>query len=178
MRRLSLATVLAITALGSVSLAPAGAAAQSGADFPIYGEDQWLGSVNEFTRPLFTQYFNQVTPENAGKWGSAAGTTRTAAMRWGQLDQAYNFAKTNGFPFNFHVLLWGNQQPTWMASLPAEEQLAEIKKWFAGVAARYPAIDWLQVVNEGTWDPPDCEHVKNQGANCSSSGNYVRALGG
>ena len=43
-----------------------------------------LGSVNELTRPLFPQYFNQVTPENAGKWGSAAGTTRTAAMRWTQ----------------------------------------------------------------------------------------------
>ena len=38
-----------------------------------------------------------------------------------------------------NVLLWGNQQPTWMATLPPEEQLLEIKKWFAAVAARYPA---------------------------------------
>ena len=106
-----------------------------------------------------------MTPENAGKWGSAAGTTRTAAMRWTQLDQAYNFAKTNNVQFNFHVLLWGNQQPTWMANLPAEEQLAEIKKWFAAVAARYPNIDVLQVVNEGTWDPPDGSTPKNAGAN-------------
>ena len=96
------------------------------------------GSVNDFTRPLFTQYFNQVTPENAGKWGSAAGTTRTAAMRWTTLDTAYNFAQTNGFPFNFHVLVWGNQQPAWMAKLPAEEQLIEIKKWFAAVADALP----------------------------------------
>src|SRR5262245_24912681 len=49
----------------------------------------------------------------AGKWGSAAGTTRTAAMRWANLDQAYNFAQANNLPFNFHVLVWGNQQPTW-----------------------------------------------------------------
>ena len=148
---------------GGVSLAPAGAAAQSGPGFPVYGPDQWLGSVNEFTRPLFTQYFNQVTPENAGKWGSAAGTTRTAAMRWTQLDQAYAFAQTNGFPFNFHVLVWGNQQPTWMAALPAEEQLIEIKKWFAAVAERYPNIEWLQVVNEPLHDPPDCTPPFNQG---------------
>ena len=99
-------------------------------------------------------------------------------MRWTALDQAYNFAKTNNVKFNFHILLWGNQQPTWMTNLPPDEQLAEIKKWFAAVAARYPDIDVLQVVNEGTWDPPDGSTPKNAGANFSSSGNYVQALGG
>jgi endo-1,4-beta-xylanase len=167
LRRLVLAAMIA--ALGS---APASAVAQSGPG------DKFLGSINLFTDPQFVQYFDQVTPENAGKWGSAAGTTRTAAMRWGQLDQAYAFAKANGFGFNFHVLLWGNQQPTWMATLPPDEQLIEIKKWFAAVAARYPAIDWLQVVNEATWDPPDGSVPKNAGANFASSGNYVQALGG
>ena len=76
------------------------------------------------------------------------------------------------------MLVWGNQQPTWMASLPAEEQLAEIHKWFAAVAARYPNIAWLQVVNEPLHDPPDCAHSANQGNNCNASGNYARALGG
>ena len=154
------------------------ASAQSTPSFPVYGTDKWLGNVNELTRPLFTQYFNQVTPENAGKWGSAAGTTRTAAMRWGNLDTAYDFAQANNMKFNFHVLVWGNQQPTWMAALPAEEQLVEIKKWFAAVAERYPKIDWLQVVNEPLHDPPDCTHSANQGNNCNASGNYARALGG
>jgi endo-1,4-beta-xylanase len=147
---------------------------------PAHAQTQpskYLGSVNLFTDSLFKQYFNQVIPENAGKWGSAAGTTRTGAMRWTQLDQAYNFAKSNGFPFMFHVLLWGNQQPTWMSSLPADQQLLEIKKWFAAVAERYPDIDWLQVVNEATWDPPDCSAPKNQ-ASCNDAGNYVKALGG
>jgi GH35 family endo-1,4-beta-xylanase len=172
-----LALVVSIVALTGASMAPAGAAARSDG-FPIHGEDKWLGSVNLFTDPTFRQYFNQVTPENAGKWGSAAGLTRTSPMRWGQLDQAYDFAAANGFPFNFHVLLWGNQQPTWMSSLPPDEQLLEINKWFAAVAERYPDIEWLQVVNEGTWDPPDCGVPKNEGTNCASSGNYVRALGG
>ena len=99
-------------------------------------------------------------------------------MRWTALDQAYTFAQTNGFKFNFHVLVWGNQQPTWMAALPAEEQLVEIKKWFAAVAERYPNIKWLQVVNEPLHDPPDCTHSANQGNNCNASGNYARALGG
>ena len=129
-----------------LALAPASAHAQ----FPAYSKDKFLGCISEFTRPLFNQYFNQVTPENGGKWGVAAGTTRTAAMRWGQLDTAYNYALANNMEFNFHVLLWGNQQPTWMATLPPEEQLAEIKKWYAAVAERYPKIEWLQVVNEPT----------------------------
>ncbi len=172
--RKTFALVVAITALA----APPAASAQSGPDFPIYGEDKWLGNINLFTQPTFTQYWNQVTPENAGKWGSAAGTTRTAPMRWTQLDQAHDFAKANGIPFNFHVLLWGNQQPTWMATLPPDEQLAEIKKWFAAVAARYADIEWLQVVNEPTWDPPDGSVPKNAGSNFASSGNYVQALGG
>ncbi len=99
-------------------------------------------------------------------------------MRWGNLDTAYTFAQANTMKFNFHVLVWGNQQPTWMAALPAEEQLVEIKKWFAAVAERYPKIEWLQVVNEPLHDPPDCTHSANQGNNCNASGNYARALGG
>src|SRR5690242_15767819 len=172
------ARLAAATAVAALSLIPATAAAQSGPGFPLFGKDKWLGSVNELTQPLFTQYFNEVTPENAGKWGSAAGTTRTAPMRWTALDQAYSFAKSNGYKFNFHILVWGNQQPTWMASLPADEQLVEIKKWFAAVAERYPDIDYLQVVNEPLHDPPDCTHPANQGSNCNASGNYARALGG
>ena len=71
---------LAITALAGAALAPAAAHAQ----FPVYSKDKWLGSISEFTRPLFTQYFNQVTPENGGKWGVDARPTPTEAKRWGQ----------------------------------------------------------------------------------------------
>ena len=166
---------LVVAAAAGLALLPAAASAQT---FPLYPNDKFLGNANDFTTSTFPRYFNQLIPENAGKWGSAAGTTRTAAMRWTALDQAYAFAKTNNVKFNFHILLWGNQQPTWMTDLPPDEQLVEIKKWFAAVAARYPDIDVLQVVNEGTWDPPDGSTPKNAGANFSSSGNYVQALGG
>jgi GH35 family endo-1,4-beta-xylanase len=171
------------TASAHVRTAPQSASAQyhpslAAGDFPISGEDKFLGSVNLFADPMFTQFFNQVTPENAGKWGSAAGLTRIAPMRWANLDAIYDFADANGFPLNFHVLVWGNQQPTWMASLPPDEQLAEIDEWFAAVAARYPDIDSIQVVNEPLHDPPDCEHPMNQGDACPSSGDYLQALGG
>jgi len=177
------ALAVVVIAGGSGATAPPQAGAQAdrslaAGDFPISGEDKFLGGVNEFDDPMFTQFFNQVTPENAGKWGSAAGTTQTAPMRWTNLDTIYDFAGDNGFPFNFHVLVWGNQQPTWMASLPPDEQLEEIEQWFAAVAERYPDMDWVQVVNEPLHDPPDCDHPMNQGGACASSGDYVQALGG
>jgi GH35 family endo-1,4-beta-xylanase len=177
------ALALAATVGASGATAPSSANAQTDPSlaaegFPISGEDKFLGSVNLFTDPMFTQFFNQVTPENAGKWGSAAGLTRTDPMRWENLDAIYDFAQANAFPLNFHVLVWGNQQPAWMASLPPDEQLAEIEQWFAAVAERYPDIEWIQVVNEPLHDPPDCDHPMNQGNACPPSGDYLQALGG
>jgi endo-1,4-beta-xylanase len=117
----------------------------------------------------FEAYWNQVTPENEGKWGSVEGTRD--AMNWGGLDVAYNFAKDNGFPFHFHVLIWGAQQPGWINNLSSEEQLEEITEWFEAVAERYPDIDFLEVVNEplDNHNPPD-------GTN--GRANYKEALGG
>lgn len=75
-------------------------------------------------------------------------------MNWSTLDAAYELARTNGFPFRFHVLVWGNQQPGWIEALSSEEQLEEIEEWFSLVAERYPEIDYLEVVNEPLHDPP------------------------
>ena len=100
-------------------------------------------------------------------------------MRWGQLDRPTTSRKTNNFKFNFHVLLWGNQQPTWMATLPPEEQLAEIKKWFAAVAERYPDIDVAAGGQRGHVGPAgrlDAQERRRE--LLPSSGNYVQALGG
>jgi GH35 family endo-1,4-beta-xylanase len=116
----------------------------------------------------FTNYFNKVTPENAGKWGSAE--PQRDVFNWTDLDTAYNLAKSNGWPFHFHVLVWGNQQPNWIDELPVEEQLAEIHEWFAAVAARYPDIDILEVANEPLHDPP-CTRE-------NGGGGYCEALGG
>ena len=134
------------------------------------GSGKFLGSVHSTSQVVnFPAYWNQVTPENAGKWGSVEGTRNV--MNWGQLDAAYNFAKSNGFPFRMHVLIWGSQQPAWIETLTSAEQLAEIRQWFAAVAARYPDIDYLEVVNEPLHQPPS-------GATGEGRGNYLAALGG
>ena len=121
-----------------------------------------------------------MTPENGGKWGSVEGTRDV--MNWGQLDTAYNLAKNNTLPgsnpgdppvpyplpFRMHTLIWGNQQPAWIESLSPAEQREEIIEWFAAVAARYPDIDFIDVVNEPLHDPPAGP----------GNGNYIEALGG
>jgi endo-1,4-beta-xylanase len=91
-------------------------------------------------------HFDQLTPENAGKWGSVEGTRDV--MNWTDLDTAHQFAVDNGIVFKFHTLLWGQQQPSWIDALPPEEQLEEIDEWMAEVAARYPDLDLIEVVNE------------------------------
>jgi len=134
------------------------------------GQPKFVGSAYSTTQASnFEAYWNQVTPENAGKWGSVEGTRDI--MNWTGVDAAYNFAKTNGFPFHFHVLIWGAQQPSWISSLTPAEQLEEITEWFQAVADRYSDIEYLEVVNEPLpgHNPPD---------GTDGRANYKAALGG
>lgn len=110
--------------------------------------DKFLGTAPGGAEdyPHLLAHFNQLTPENAGKWGVVEA--ERDVMQWGELDTAYQFAKSHGLRFKLHTLVWGQQQPAWLAALPAEEQLAEIEEWFAALAARYPDADMIDVVNE------------------------------
>ncbi len=133
------------------------------------GQAKFLGSAwSQAQSKSFAAYWNQVTPENGGKWGSVEATRDV--MNWADLDNAYNIAKSNGFPFKMHTLIWGNQQPAWIETLTPAEQLAEITQWFDAVAARYPGLDFIDVVNEPLHDPPSSPG--------SGGGNYINALGG
>ena len=133
---------------------------------------KWLGnnfrSVADWDK-YFTYYWNQIVPGNAGKWGSIERVRDV--MNWTYLDQGYNFAKENGYPFRFHVLIWGNQQPNWINNLSTEEQLMEIEEWMEAVAERYPDIDYLEVVNESL-----AGHNRPNGT--EGPANYIDALGG
>lgn len=98
------------------------------------------------------RYFDQITPGNAGKWGSVEA--QRDVMNWAELDQAYEFAEAAGIPFKMHTLVWGQQQPAWLANLPPDEQLEELEEWFAAVAGRYPNLPLIDVVNEPLHAPP------------------------
>ena len=143
---------LAATALAGAALAPAAAHAQ----FPVYSKDKWLGSISEFTRPLFTQYFNQITPENGGKWGVAAGTTRTAAMRWNAARPGLQLRRRPTASRSTSTSCCGatSSRRGWRRCRPRSS-------WPRSRSGSRPSpratrtSTWLQVVNEPTWDPPD-----------------------
>lgn len=131
------------------------------------GLDKFLGcGFGPDSRRDFAGYWNQVTPGNAGKWGWVEGTQDN--MVWTDYDEAYQVAMDSDFVFKHHVLVWGSQQPSWVAALDSAEQRAELEEWFAAVAERYPGIDQVEVVNEALHQPPDDSH----------EGGYIGALGG
>ncbi|MDR6991963.1 endo-1,4-beta-xylanase [Luteimonas sp. 3794] len=133
------------------------------------GQAKFLGGAHSPPQAEgFTDYWNKVTPENGGKWGEVEA--ERDVMNWDELDAAWRVAQDNDLPFQMHVMVWGNQQPEWIRSLPPEEQRAEIEEWFAAVAERYPGIDIVEVVNEPLNDPPSKDD--------EDGGNYARALGG
>jgi endo-1,4-beta-xylanase len=144
--------------------------AHAAAAAPLCGPSgKFLGSAFSTAQsPGFAEYWNKLTPENAGKWGRVEAVRDV--MDWSALDEAYAFAKSQGFPIQMHVLVWGNQQPAWIEDLSPHEQLAEIREWFAAVAERYPQLDFVEVVNEPLHDPPS-----QRGA---GGGHYIEALGG
>ncbi|HYC85553.1 MAG TPA: endo-1,4-beta-xylanase [Chryseosolibacter sp.] len=114
---------------------------------------KFLGNIiGDGTPADFLHLWNQVTPENAGKWGSVEPTRDQ--MAWSGLDNAYNLSTNNGLLFKHHTLVWGQQQPAWMSNLSAEDQKAEVEEWIAAYCNRYPATDFIDVVNEPLHAPP------------------------
>jgi GH35 family endo-1,4-beta-xylanase len=105
-------------------------------------------TTNGAVRSDFIQYWNQITPENEGKWGTVEATRDV--YNWSGLDRAYNYAMQNNIPFKQHTFVWGNQAPSWINSLSASEQAAEIEEWIRDYCARYPNTALIDVVNEAT----------------------------
>jgi endo-1,4-beta-xylanase len=116
-----------------------------------------LGQV----RSDFIEYWDQITPENEGKWGSVEPARDD--MRWSGLDAAYQYAKEHDIPFKQHTFVWGSQQPGWIAGLSQSEQRAEVEEWIRLYCERYPDTEMIDVVNE---PPPHTTPV------------YAAALGG
>ena len=96
---------------------------------------------------IFADYWNQVTPENATKWGSVEGD-RQGKFNWGGADKAAKYAKEHGFPFKFHTLVWGSQYPNWINNLSTEKQYETIVEWMDEAKKHYPDLPVIDVVNE------------------------------
>jgi endo-1,4-beta-xylanase len=89
----------------------------------------------------YSKYWNQITPENQGKWGSVQSTP-TSSFNWASLDTIYNYTQTNNIVFKEHCFVWGSQQPS---GTPTQ---AQVENWIKSFCQRYPNTKVIDVVNE------------------------------
>jgi endo-1,4-beta-xylanase len=122
----------------------AGAAGSAGTG-SIGAQTKFVGNIttNGAVRDGFVQYWNQITPENEGKWGSVESTQGN--FNWTALDKIYAYAQTNHLVFKQHNFIWGSQQPSWLNSSNAQ---AAVQAWMQAFCARYPDTQLIDVVNE------------------------------
>jgi endo-1,4-beta-xylanase len=104
----------------------------------------------------YSDHWDQITPENAGKWGSVQSSAG-AAYNWRTLDAIYDYTESSGIVFKQHAFVWGSQQPG--GSLGE----ADVKAWMSEFCQRYPNTQLIDVVNE---PPPH------------TTPSYVNAIGG
>jgi endo-1,4-beta-xylanase len=138
----------------------AGTTGSGGAPPPL---KKFVGNIDTRgqVRSDFSMFWDQLTPENAGKWGSIERTRDQ--MSWSSLDAMHTYAVQNNIPFKQHNFIWGSQQPSWLNGLSQADQKAEVEEWIRLFCERYPDTRLIDVVNE---PPPHTTPV------------YVAALGG
>jgi endo-1,4-beta-xylanase len=138
------------------------------------GQSKFLGCAWDYEQaPYFAGYWNQLTPGNAGKWGSVEYTRDI--MNWTVLDSAYRVTRKYHMPIKEHTLIWGAQQPPWIGGLDSASQRQEIEEWFSALANRYDTIEYIDVVNEPIHNAPN--GMIPWGTTIPNV-NYAKALGG
>jgi len=88
----------------------------------------------------FATYWDQLTPENAGKWSSVQANVN-GEFRWGVLDATYQYAQTNGILFKESSFVWGAGQPIGATA-------AHVENWIRAFCERYPNTKLIDVVQE------------------------------
>lgn len=137
-RGVSFTSVGQIITVGANNVSPKGMSSCKGK----YLANIIAGSPNT----QFNTLWNGITSENSCKWGSVEGNRNV--MNWGGADVSYNQAKNNNMMFRYHAAVWAAQYPSWILNLSTADAKAEIVQYMEAIAARYPLIDQIDVLNE------------------------------
>ena len=116
--------------------------------------EKFLGNIwkNEWTSQGavssdFNQLFNQITPENTGKWGDVERTQGN--FNWAIIDEMFQYANIHGFQVKEHNFLWGLNEPDWISGLDAIGQQNAVINWITSYMNRYSnQVEFIDVVNE------------------------------
>jgi len=127
---------------GATGGASSTAGAGTGPTFPpkFVGNITTSGGHTDVGSLKYATYWNQVTPQNEGKWGSVSSAK--GQYNWSSLDTLHNYTKANNMVFKQHVFVWGSQQPTFSITE------ADVKDWMTQFCTRYPDVAVIDVVNE------------------------------
>lgn len=154
MKKLFLSTLILSCVFSTQALA---AFADGGAKF--LGNITTSGQIRED----FNTYWNQITAENGCKWGSIhsldnSGKSKFSWDNYDKCESAYKWAKEKPGErfFKFHALIWGSQVPSFLCKnknpeITVEKTRQYIVEWFDAVAAKFPDLEYIDVVNEAIW---------------------------
>jgi endo-1,4-beta-xylanase len=134
---------------GSTGTIPPNTTGPSGILVPprkFFGNIDTRGAI----RSDFKTYWDQFSPENAGKWGSVQGGGQSS-FSWNSLDTMYKYCNDNGILFKEHCFCWGAQQPSWVNTSNGE---AAVKAWMKAFCERYPKTVMIDVFNESLHNSP------------------------
>jgi endo-1,4-beta-xylanase len=115
--------------------------------------EKFLGSIwqSPSNDPLLGTFFNQITPENCGKW--EAVEPRQGVRDWTNLKAMVQFAAQRNMLLKHHVLVWGHQQPGWTSK--AENMADAVDALIEGFFRQFGnQITMVDVVNEPITDSP------------------------
>ena len=192
MKKISIS--LAIAAIAGLASVANAALADGGAKF--------LGNIttNSQIRSDMGTYWNQITNENGCKWGSIHSVDNSGKSKFNfngfdSCENGYKWAKEKPGErhFKFHALIWGSQKPDFLCTaknpgITVEKTKQYIIEWFDAVAAKFPDLEYIDVVNEAIWAGNNYHSGYNKPANGaegistddpSCGGTYIiDALGG
>ena len=124
----------------------------------------WNAGMDQGDR-VYSDYWDQVTPENAGKWGSVQQSP-SSGFNWNTLDAVYDYARQKGIIFKQHTFLWGTQQPEPQSGITENH----VKTWMKEFCDRYPETRIIDVVNE---PPPHTNPGYTNAIGGGTNGNWA-----
>lgn len=102
---------------------------------------------------VFADYWNQITCENATKWGSVH--SGWGKFNWSSPDRTKKYCDDHGIIFKFHALIWGSQHPNWIENLSVDETKKAIIEWYDECKKHFPNLEIIDVVNEAIYSGGD-----------------------
>lgn len=148
----SAAVAVAVTAITLVMAGPAAAAStlRAGAEAQgrYFGVSVGQGDLgNSAATNVAGTQFDMITPENEMKWDTIEPSN--GSYNFGPGDAIVSFATAHGERVRGHNLVWENQLPSWVTSLPASQVKAAMEAHITAEVTHYKGkIYAWDVVNE------------------------------